>query len=61
LENGMSATRLRDGLLQCRLIIRDCSNFEGLDHRFFRVAVRTGEENRRLLAALGEALSEKAG
>jgi len=44
----MLATQLRpQGIL-----IRDCSNFPPLDDRFIRVAVRTPEENRRLLLAL---------
>jgi len=58
---GFSAEALRDRLLTRRILIRDCSNYQGLDHRFFRVAVRTGEENRRLLTALSEVLSETAG
>lgn len=51
--------RLSSRLIQMRLLgkgilIRDCSNFKGLDDRFFRVAVRRREENERLLAALRE-------
>jgi len=34
------------------IAIRICSNYEGLDARFFRVAVRTADENARLIAAL---------
>ncbi|MBU4212147.1 MAG: cobyric acid synthase [Verrucomicrobia bacterium] len=34
------------------IAIRVCANFEGLDARFFRVAVRTADENARLIAAL---------
>lgn len=56
LDNGMTAARLRDALLERRIVIRDCSNYEGLDERFFRVAVRSREENCRLLSALGEIL-----
>ncbi len=56
LVNGMTAAGLRDALLRRRIMIRDCSNFTGLDGRFFRVAVRGGEENRRLLMALAEVL-----
>jgi threonine-phosphate decarboxylase len=50
--DGLSATELRDCLLQQRLLIRDCSNFMGLTAKFFRVAVRTAEENERLVEAL---------
>ncbi|MGA7828661.1 MAG: threonine-phosphate decarboxylase CobD [Geobacteraceae bacterium] len=56
LENDLSSAELRSELLLKRILIRDCANFQGLNGHFFRVAVRTGEENRRLLAALGEVL-----
>ncbi|HAU38992.1 MAG TPA: threonine-phosphate decarboxylase [Phycisphaerales bacterium] len=39
-------------LMNDGIAIRVCENFEGLDRRFFRLAVRTEEENRRLLRAL---------
>ena len=34
------------------LLIRDASNFAGLDDRYFRIAVQTSEENDRLTAAV---------
>ncbi len=43
-------------LLEKGIAIRLCDNFTGLDHRFFRIAVRTEMENDRLAAALNEAL-----
>ncbi|MCM2359802.1 MAG: threonine-phosphate decarboxylase CobD [Geobacteraceae bacterium] len=52
LTGGMTATKLRERLLASRILIRDCGNYRGLDGRFFRVAVRSREENRRLLAEL---------
>lgn len=36
------------------ILIRDASNFEGLDNRFFRIATQSPEENDRLVAAVGE-------
>lgn len=60
LQNGLSARHLREGLLEKRILIRDCANFRGLDKRYFRVAVRTRAENGRLLAALGEILGKSA-
>jgi threonine-phosphate decarboxylase len=57
LRNGLSASQLRDELLRKRILIRDCSNFTGLDGRFFRVAVHGRDDNRRLLAALAEVLT----
>ena len=45
---------LYESLLERGILIRRCENYEGLDGRWFRVAVRTAEENERLLAALQE-------
>jgi threonine-phosphate decarboxylase len=53
LEEGMTAAALQERLFAERILVRDCSNFEGLDGRYFRVAVRTRRENQRLLEALG--------
>ena len=52
-----SSGELRKELLKRLILIRDCSNFEGLDDRFFRVAVRKREENGKLLEALREIFS----
>jgi threonine-phosphate decarboxylase len=43
-------------LLQKGIIIRKCDSFEGLVDKFFRVAVRKYNENRRLVKELAEAL-----
>jgi len=47
-----SARALAEKLLQRRIAIRVCDNFAGLDDRYFRVAVRTEEENAVLCGAL---------
>lgn len=39
-------------LIKNNIIIRDCSNFVGLSDKYFRVAVKTREENQKLLSAL---------
>ena len=36
------------------MLIRDASNFEGLDERFLRIAAQTPEENDRLVEAVGQ-------
>ena len=36
------------------ILVRDCSNFSGLDRSYIRIAVRTRRENMRLLAALAK-------
>jgi len=55
-HNGMAAATLAERLLQERIAIRVCENFDGLDKRFFRVAVREGADNRRLVDALSAIL-----
>lgn len=50
---------LQEALLQRhRLLIRDCLSFPELGDRYFRVAVRTVEENQRLLAGLAEVIAQ---
>lgn len=39
-------------LLERGFVIRRCENFRGLDGTWFRIAVRTADENKRLVAAL---------
>lgn len=52
IKDGLSAGELRECLLDQRILIRDCSSFMGLSERFFRIAIRTGQENRHLLECL---------
>lgn len=56
ITTGMSAMELRDRLMHERMLIRDCSNFMGLSPQFFRIAVRTADENERLVGALKRVL-----
>jgi threonine-phosphate decarboxylase len=53
---GATAASLRQQMLGHGIVIRDASNFRGLDERFFRIAVRGREENERLLQALEQCL-----
>lgn len=52
IAGGKPAEELAVRLLKELILIRVCGNFSGLDDHFFRVAVRSREENDRLLAAL---------
>lgn len=52
ITGGLTASGLRERLMHQGMIIRDCSNFMGLSANFFRIAVRTREENERLMASL---------
>jgi L-threonine-O-3-phosphate decarboxylase len=48
----MDARQLAEKLLNKGIAIRLCDNFDGLDTRFFRIAVRTGDENSKLCDAV---------
>jgi len=50
--SGITSSEIQNLLLKNNILIRDCSNFVGLDENYFRVAVKTREENRKLLNAL---------
>ncbi len=56
IKGGMTSRELKERLLPYRILIRDCASFMGLSDRFFRIAVRTGDENNRLLECLGRIL-----
>ena len=45
---------LYDMLLEKGILIRDCSNFEGLGMGYYRIAVRCHDENKVLIKAIGE-------
>ena len=47
---------LYEKLLQRGILIRDCSNFEGLSQGYYRIAVKRHEENLQLLEAIKECL-----
>ena len=51
-RENLDAPEIARRLLDDGIAVRDCSNFTGLDRRFFRIAVRTAAENERLLGAL---------
>ena len=45
---------LYERLLEKGILIRDCGNFRGLSKGFYRIAVKSREENEILLRAIGE-------
>lgn len=55
--SGVTSPQLRTHLLDHDIAIRDCSNFTGLNDTYFRVAVKTREENIKLLIALKKVFS----
>ncbi|WP_455674086.1 threonine-phosphate decarboxylase [Phocaeicola sp.] len=47
------ASALKDYLAEeCGILIRDASNFEGLNEHFFRIATQTAEENDKLIECI---------
>ncbi len=52
--SGGDAADLARFCLKRGIMIRNCCNYEGLDASFFRIAVRTREENQQLVAAFHE-------
>ena len=49
---GMDATGLIEHLIKNNIAVRQCDNFDGLDSTYFRIAVRTAEENKKLIDGL---------
>jgi threonine-phosphate decarboxylase len=55
-ETGYTAAELSQKLLMQGIMIRDCSNFTGLDPYYIRVAVKLHSENMKLLEALSKVI-----
>ena len=51
---------LFEAAVKQKVLIRDCSNYSGLKDGFYRIAVRTHEENEQLITGLKKALEEMA-
>ena len=58
-RDSMDTRSLAKDLLSEGIAIRVCDNFEGLDSGYFRVAVRTGEENERLCEAVQKTIDKR--
>lgn len=50
---------LYHALQKCNILIRDCSNYRGLKQGYYRVAVRTATENRKLICELEKIYLER--
>ncbi|MEG1141869.1 MAG: histidinol-phosphate transaminase [Clostridia bacterium] len=55
-SNLITAKDLRDKLIPNKIIIRDCSSFEGLNEFFFRVCILKPNENKLLIDSINKAL-----
>ena len=47
---------LYEKLLKKKILIRDCSNYRGLSKGYYRIAVKTHEENEKLIAQLKDTI-----
>lgn len=56
INNSISSHKLFAILGRKGILIRDCSNFKGLNNKFFRIAVKKRAENKRLIAELKKVL-----
>ena len=54
IKSKLRSSNLQKKLLKKKILIRDCSNFRGLNNYYIRVAVKTRKENQKLLYALEE-------
>lgn len=52
IKTRQSAKLIQKKLLSKNILVRDCSNFRGLDSHHIRIAIKTHKENQRLLEAL---------
>jgi len=57
LEKGCTAGPFCAGMAQEKILIRDCSNFEGLSERFIRISFKGRDENRKAAAAMRRQLT----
>jgi len=55
-DKKVTSSFLKGELIKKGFLIRDCSNFRGLNNRYIRVAVRTQAQNKGLVCALKEVL-----
>lgn len=56
IKASFSSSHLANEMAKRGILIRDCSNFTGLSDRFFRIAVRKREENKKLIFNLKQIL-----
>jgi threonine-phosphate decarboxylase len=54
LPEGLSASMVWTVLAEERILIRDCSNFQGLSDRFIRISPKTPDANRRVAELLAD-------
>ena len=58
LDEALNAGELRDRMAAMGILIRDASNFEFLNHKFFRVAIKDRESNIKFMEILNQVLQK---
>ena len=53
---GITSKALKESLVKRNILIRDCSNFRNMSNKYFRIAIRNHENNKKLIRALREVL-----
>lgn len=56
LDESETAFSIKEKLEEKNILIRDCSNFKGLGKGWYRIGIKTKEENRKLIGAMAEIL-----
>ncbi|NIM26419.1 MAG: threonine-phosphate decarboxylase [Nitrososphaeria archaeon] len=54
IKSKINSQNLQKKLLKKKILVRDCSNFRGLNKNFIRIAVKTRKQNQKLVKALEE-------
>ncbi|ABR49736.1 putative L-threonine-O-3-phosphate decarboxylase [Alkaliphilus metalliredigens QYMF] len=57
MDSSLSIDELKEKLLERYIMIRDCSNFQGLGEQFFRIAIKDEQSNEKFIQVLSEILS----
>lgn len=52
-----SIYNLKEKLLEKHILIRDCSNYKGLEKGYFRIAIKKHDDNEKLINALKEIIN----
>ena len=54
----LTSKKLQDGMKQHGILIRDCSNYPGLNDKYIRLAIRDSESNRQVIGILAKCLRD---
>jgi threonine-phosphate decarboxylase len=60
-NTGFKSYEIKEKLLKdYGILVRDCSNFNGLNENYIRVAVRTHEDNKKIINAFKKIIKERS-